>query len=197
VKKHLKKRNLETWPTKEREARFILRSLAAKISKRKRHDTTRHNSTRHDTRRHTHTRTEGTGTHNKKGANDKNRNYEMYIPKLLQNTKKQFQKTSKNLPKSIKNQSKMSPGAPPETPRARDLFLRPFLMFFGPKWTPKWSQKRSKRYVFVCLFFRCRFTSIFKRKIITFGVLVRLILMIFATFDNHENDAPVQARASI
>ena len=55
-KKNLQKRHLETWPTKEREARFILRSLAAKISKRKRHDTTRHNSTRHETT-HTHTHT--------------------------------------------------------------------------------------------------------------------------------------------
>ena len=57
VKKHLQKRHLETWPTKESEARSILRSLAATISKRKRHDTTGHNSTRHDTRRHTHTHT--------------------------------------------------------------------------------------------------------------------------------------------
>ena len=44
-KKHLKKRHLETWPTKEREARFILRSLATKISKRKRHDTTQLDTT--------------------------------------------------------------------------------------------------------------------------------------------------------
>ena len=46
LKKHLKKRHLETWPTKEREARFILRSLATKISKRKRHDTTQLDTTR-------------------------------------------------------------------------------------------------------------------------------------------------------
>ena len=65
---------------------------------------------------------------------------------------KQLPKTSENLPKSIKNRSKMSPRAPSETPRARDLFLRPFLMFFGPKWSPKWSQKLFKKYVFFACF---------------------------------------------
>ena len=75
----------------------------------------------------------------------------MYIPKLLQNTRKTTPKTSKYLQQMIKKLSKMSPGAPPETPRARDLFLMSFLMFFGPKWAPKWSQKRSEKYViFAC-----------------------------------------------
>ena len=46
------------------------------------------------------------------------------------------------------------------------------------------------------MFFRDRFSSIFDQQVFTFGVLLRLILMIFATFENHENYAPVQARAS-
>ena len=114
-KKHLKKRHFETWPTKEREARFILRSLAAQFSKRKRHDKTRHDTTRHDTTRddtHTHTRTEGTGTHNQKGANAKNRNYEMYSRSFFKIRGKQLQQNIKTLPtndqQSIKNESRSS-----------------------------------------------------------------------------------------
>ena len=105
----------------------------------KENDTTRHDTTQLDTTRGetTHTRTEGTGTHNQKGANAKNRNYEMYIPKLLQNTRKQFPKTSNNFQQLINNRSKMSPGAPKETPRAKDLCLRPFLLFFGCKMESK------------------------------------------------------------
>ena len=64
----------------------------------------------------THTRAEGTGTHNQKDANAKNRNYEMYIPKLLQNTKKTAPKNINTPPtidqQSIKHESQSSPGDP-------------------------------------------------------------------------------------
>jgi len=64
--------------------------------------------TRHDTRRHTHTQP--------KKRKRTNRNYERYIPKLLQNTRKTAPKNIKKPPKidqkSIKNESRSSPGDP-------------------------------------------------------------------------------------
>ena len=122
-KKHLKKQHLETWPTKEREARFILRSLAAKISKRKRHDTTRQTTTRHDTTRddtHTHTPT------TKKTQTNKQKLRKVHPEASSKYEKKQLQKTSKKPPKidqtSVKNDSRSSPGDPSGQRPVFDVF---------------------------------------------------------------------------
>ena len=102
--------------------------------------------------------------HNQKGANAKNRNFEMHIPKLLQNTRKTAPTKHQNASnKMIKNRSKMSPGAPPWTPRARDLFLKPFLKLFGGKMNSKMEPKTIQQVCFVCLLFRYRFSSISER----------------------------------
>ena len=90
----------------------------------------------------------------------------------------------------------MSPGAPPNPPRARDLFLSPFFDVCCSKIDSKMEQTSIQKVCLFCLLFRYRFSLIFERKVITFGVLLKLILMIFATFEKHENDAPVYARAS-
>ena len=101
---------------------------------------------RHDTRRHTHTPT------TKKTKTIKTETTKCTSRSFFKIREKQLQKTSKHLHKLITNRSKMNPGAPPETHRARDLFLSTFLMIFEPKLTPKWSQKRSKKYVFFACF---------------------------------------------
>ena len=65
-------------------------------------------------------------------------------------------------------------------------------MGFGTKMEPKTEPKSIKQVdVFFGMFFRDRLSSNFVRKVLTFGVLLKLILMIFATFEKHENDAPV------
>ena len=79
---------------------------------------------RHDTTQ------DDTHTHNQKNANEQTETTKGTSRSFFKIREKQLQKTSNNLPKLFKNQSKMSPGAPPETPRARDLFLRSRLMFF-------------------------------------------------------------------
>ena len=58
----------------------------------------------------------------------------------------------------------MNPGAPPETPRARDLLLTSLLMFFGPKWTPKWSKQRSTKYVICACFVDTFFLRLLNEK---------------------------------
>ena len=115
----------------------------------------------------------------------------MYIPKLLHNTRKTDPKTSKHFQKVINNRSEMSPGAPPETPRAIDLFLKHFVMRFGAKIDSKMEPKTIQQVCFCCLLFRYRFSSIVERKVITVGVLFKLALINFGTFVNHENDAAV------
>jgi hypothetical protein len=64
-------------------------------------------------------------------------------------------------------------------------------MVFGAKMEPKTEPKSIKKVDVFRVLFRDRFSSTFDRKVITFGVLLKLILMIFATCENHENDAPV------
>ena len=85
----------------------------------------------------------------------------------------------------------MTPKALPGGGFERDLFLRPLSMGFGAKMEPKTEPKSIKKVDAFRVLFRDRFSSTFDRKVITFGVLLKLILMIFATFENHENDAPV------
>ena len=161
------------------------------------HDTTRHNSTRHDTRRHTHTRPEGTHTHNKKNANEQTETTKgtsrSFFKIREKTTPKNINKPPKIDQKSIKNESWSSPG----DPSGQRPVFETFFDVFWTKIVSKMEPETIQQICFFCLFFRCRFTSIFKRKVITFGVHLRLILRIFATLGNHQNDAAVQARASI
>ena len=73
----------------------------------------------------------------------------------------------------------------------RDLFLRSLLKVLGAKMEPKTEPKSIKKVDVFRMLFRDRLSSTFVRKVLTFGVLLKLILMIFATFEKHENDAPV------
>ena len=83
----------------------------------------------------------------KKNANEQTETTKGTSRSFFKICKNTAPKTSNNLPKLTNNWSKMNPGAPPETPRARDLFLKSLLIFVGPKLTPKWNNKRSKKYV--------------------------------------------------
>ena len=140
-----------------------------------RHDTTRDN-------KHTHTH-----THNQKNANEQTETTKGTSRSFFKIREKQPQKTSNNFPQLIKNQSKMNPGAPPETPRARDLFLNYLLMFFGPKWSPKWNKNRYKKYVICACFVDTFCLRLLNEKL----SLLTLSLNIFETLGTHANDAAV------
>ena len=56
---------------------------------------------------------------------------------------------------------------------------------------PKTEPKSIKTVDVLRMLFRDRLSSTFVRKVLIFGVLLKLILMISATFEKHENDAPV------
>jgi len=101
-------------------------------------------TTRDDT--HTH-------THNQKDENDKNRNYEMYIPKLLQNTTKtapkNIRKPTQIDQKSIKNESQSSLG----DPSGQRPVFETFFDVFWTKMVSKMEPETIQKVCFFCLFF--------------------------------------------
>ena len=93
---------------------------------------------RHDTTR------DNTHTQPKKRKRT-NRNYERYIPKLLQNTRKAAPQNLKQLPKidqkSIKNESRSSPGDPSGQRPVFDTFFVVFWTKMVSKMEPETTQK--------------------------------------------------------
>ena len=98
----------------------------------------------------------------------------------------------------MKYKTRMLPKGPPGGGGSfgKGPVFETFIDGFWSQNVPKTQPKSIKQVNVFRMLFRDRCSSTFDRTVITFGTLLKIILMICATFENHENDVPVKARAS-